>query len=215
MLIVVGILIALQISEWNEEKKLRIEEIGLLKKLESELKIQVEESQRIYSFNTDFLNLGIRFMESHLKHQDAGFDIEDYVRLGDFYPVNIHINSLEVALQGDKISLIRSDSLVDSLRQLKANLVILEDDSKYLDESWQSEIKPFFIESGLAIERFKKHFEFKTNPDPAVLDRIDNEVLANNLVFQLGVQREWTNMQKIILEDMRDILRKVQEELED
>ena len=214
-LIVIGILIAVQIGEWNEERKLRIEEIEFLKKLESELKIQIEESHKIYSYNTEFANLGVRFMEAHLNQQDVTFDMEDYVRLGDYYPVNIQINSLEVAVQGDKNSLIESDALVDSLRQLKATLNHLVVDSQYIDELWQNHLVPFHIESGLAVQRYQYHHSDKVDLDPTLLATIDNEDLANRGAYLFGLIYTGTNNLKTAIEAMQTSLRMVQEELEE
>ncbi|MDA9987344.1 DUF6090 family protein [Crocinitomicaceae bacterium] len=47
ILVVIGILIALSINNWNENRKIRNAEIGILKNLKTELKFNLEDLQKI------------------------------------------------------------------------------------------------------------------------------------------------------------------------
>ena len=47
ILVVFGILIALSINNWNENRKIRNAEIGILKNLKTELKFNLEDLQKI------------------------------------------------------------------------------------------------------------------------------------------------------------------------
>jgi len=115
--------------------------------------------------------------------------------------------------RGNTINIIRSDSLIVMLRKLKTNLVKLETDAAYMDELWTSGIVPFFQESGLNIHRFA--FIYKgIVPDREILNGIDMEVFANQTSNLASIQIEWLKGQKGILEDMSNIIRLVQVELE-
>jgi len=46
VLVVIGILIALQINNWNENRKLKLQEVGLLKDIQADLKASVNEIDR-------------------------------------------------------------------------------------------------------------------------------------------------------------------------
>ncbi|MFC4720850.1 DUF6090 family protein [Geojedonia litorea] len=52
-LVVIGILIALNINNWNEDRKLNIEEISILKDIHTDLKASAEEIKRNMDYNTD------------------------------------------------------------------------------------------------------------------------------------------------------------------
>ncbi|MCW5518178.1 DUF6090 family protein [Muriicola sp. Z0-33] len=51
VLVVIGILIALSINNWNELKKQRIEEIGLLRDLKTDFEIKNKQLQKEYEIN--------------------------------------------------------------------------------------------------------------------------------------------------------------------
>ena len=150
---------------------------------------------------------------SQLNHQEETFNIEDVLRFGDYYPVSTHINSLEVALGGNTVEIFRSDSLVNMLRKLKANLVSIEIDEAYMDELWTSNLVPYFQESGLSIYRFAL-IQKGIVPGPEILNGIDMQVFANKISDIVGVEVEWMKKQKLVLEDMSNIMEMVQVELE-
>jgi hypothetical protein len=78
MLVVIGILIALQINNWNENKKLKRVEIGMLKEIKSSLEIDLEDlnAEQNYlrrNFNSenifiDWIESGDSFNDSISKH---------------------------------------------------------------------------------------------------------------------------------------------------
>ena len=47
LLVVIGILIALQINNWNEKRKIKIAEIEILQNLKTELKYNLEDLEKI------------------------------------------------------------------------------------------------------------------------------------------------------------------------
>jgi hypothetical protein len=89
----------------------------------------------------------------------------------------------------------------------------LEKDSNYQDEAVNSFLKPFLDESGLAIHRFGL-IHSKIEPDPAILEGIDRQDLANKLSQITLIQAEWLDKQNTILEDMGNMLPIVQAELD-
>ena len=213
ILVVIGILIALSVNNWNEIRKQRIEEIGLLRNLKTDFEIKTKQLQEEYEINKKLNANTIRFMMSQLNHQVETFDLKDYLYFGDYYPTSTHINSLEVALDGNSVNIFRSDSLVNMLRKLKVNLVNLEIDAAYMDETWSGSLVPFFEESGLEIHRFA--FIHKgIKPDPEILKGIDMKVFANEVSNLASMQVLWLNKQKVIHEEMNNIIQLVQIELE-
>jgi len=212
-LVVIGILIALSINNWNELKKQRIEDIGLLRDLKTDFEIKNKQLQKEYEINKNLNAKTIRFIMSQLNNQEETFDVKDYLYFGDYYPTSTHINSLEVALDGDIVKLFRSDSLVNMLRKLKANLVNIEIDAAYMDERWSGSLATFFEESGLEIHRFA-HIKDGIVPDPKILKGIDMKVFANLVSNLASVQVNWLNKQKVLLEEINNIIQLVQIELE-
>ncbi len=213
LLVMVGILLALQVNNWNEIRKQRIEEIGLLKALKTDIEIKNKNLQEVYDYNKKIHETTIRFIMSQLNHQEETFDIKDVLKFGDYIPVSTHINSLEVALEGNTVNIFRSDSLVNLLRKLKANFVNLEIDEAYLNELWTSNLVPYFQESGLSIYRFALIHK-GIEPNPEILNGIDMHDFANRTSDVASVEIEWLKSQESVLEDMSNIMKMVQIELE-
>lgn len=63
VLVVIGILIALQINNWNETRKIRISEHEILKNLKSELIINKIELERIYNLHLNYFSSGIALLK--------------------------------------------------------------------------------------------------------------------------------------------------------
>ena len=213
LLVMIGILLALQVNNWNEVRKQRIDEIDLLKDLRTDLEIKSDQMQEEYEISKKLNDNTIRFIMSLVDQEEEAFEMKEILKFGDYYPTNTHINSLEVALEGNTINIIRSDSLVNMLRKLKANLVKLEIDVSYMDQVWASRIEPFYEESGLSIHRFAFIYE-GIAPDREILKDIDMEVFANKTSNVASIQVEWLKGQKVILDDMSTIIRLIQVELE-
>jgi hypothetical protein len=57
ILVVIGILIALQINTWNENRKLENEEINLLNELKSNLETTLEDFQEVTEYNENTVSL--------------------------------------------------------------------------------------------------------------------------------------------------------------
>lgn len=51
-LVMIGILLALQVNNWNEHRKLKIEEVGLLQDIQSDLRASINEIDRNISYNS-------------------------------------------------------------------------------------------------------------------------------------------------------------------
>jgi len=74
VLVVIGILIALQINNWNEDRKLRFQEIGLLKDIQADLKASllaidntIETNEKTLYFN----KIIAKYLEDDLQYQNV------------------------------------------------------------------------------------------------------------------------------------------------
>ncbi len=73
-LVVIGILIALQINNWNENQKLRAEEIKLLQVFKSSIEADTERvngDMKDFDKRNDYINIILRHVEEDLPHHDS------------------------------------------------------------------------------------------------------------------------------------------------
>src|SRR5690606_840747 len=91
VLVVIGILIALSINNWNENRKIRIAEIEILQNLKTELQLNLEALKTINKqhkselkdgiyilnlFGTDISNMSELKLDSLISNAFAGFSFE-------------------------------------------------------------------------------------------------------------------------------------------
>ena len=212
VLVMIGILLALQVNNWNESRKQHIEETVLLRTMRTDFEMKNKQLLQEYEYNKKLHDISSQFIMSQLNHQKDTFAIEDVLYFGDYFPVSTHINSLDVALESNMVNIFRSDSLVDMLRKLKADFVNLEIDKDYLDEFWTSNLIPYFQESGLSIHRFSL-IQKGIVPSTEILNSIDMYEFANRISDIVSVEFLWLKKKEIILEDMNTIMRMINEEL--
>ena len=111
VLVVIGILIALQINNWNENRKDNLKEIALLKSLKSELETSLEELKWDYNYTKLFHNSTIK-IQNHIKNKSVISDsmYRDYFlsyQFSDFFPKT----STYETFKNGNLELIKSDSL--------------------------------------------------------------------------------------------------------
>ena len=211
-LVVIGILIALQINNWNEERKDRVESIKILKKLEAE-----------FETNKTELNGSIHYHEQQYK---ATVKIEELFNPNHTIPTDTIKNLIKQALydwkfeprqsitmsamDSGKIALINNDSLTDNLN------------------TWMCAVKKY-NEIYAAINKDKQEFFVDINKkypiknlDPTLgvsnfkgdTDGIFSNLKNENIIRSLRLQEEfilvWCDA---LQEDHNDILRFIRSEL--
>ncbi|WP_242157299.1 DUF6090 family protein [Aestuariivivens sediminis] len=111
ILVVVGILIALSINNWNEDKKERQKEIKSLVELKDNLKSNIDEFNKFMSNQNRYIeNISqiVKYKESNLNYHDS---ISKYFSgIGFLEQINITISSYET-MKTYGLDLISSDSL--------------------------------------------------------------------------------------------------------
>ena len=111
ILVVIGILIALQINNWNENKKLKKEEIAVLSELKEDLKITLKELNNDLKIHIEGLEANIQFMNFLKFNKTPDKDISHVFALcnrdAQAYPKTSGYKLLE----SKGISIITNDSL--------------------------------------------------------------------------------------------------------
>lgn len=120
VLVVIGILIALQINNWNEAKKERVKEINYLENLKTDLVTDLENHERfsILRFNTskncsDLLNSDSPTTIKETKDYTKKY--EEVLYWNAFVPSN---NTFKELLSSGNLNLIKNDSIKNALLEL-------------------------------------------------------------------------------------------------
>ena len=144
VLVVIGILIALQINNWNDARKLESRELVLLE----ELKLNLETNQVNLERDIGTQIEGARHIDSllyHLDHQlpyDPSFS--RHIQHGDFAPDVILTSSAFETLKSGGLELIRSDSLRRQIIELfeVTYPYLMQETRRLEDQVWPAVVVP-------------------------------------------------------------------------
>jgi len=151
VLVVIGILIALQINTWNESRKQAISENEFIASVKKDLKqdkafvnfIIDQIEPRIEAYKALSIDLPNRY-DNDRRSLDSLFQ-EYFVSQRTFYPIS---GSYESAVSGNQINTFRNkDLLQDVVKIYNSTYDRLIDNGKIIDERW------FFISKKYSYER--------------------------------------------------------------
>jgi hypothetical protein len=152
VLVVIGILIALQINTWNENKKLKAQEIKLLIELKSNLKTNIENLSKDIDrqiFSAKCIDLVMAHLENRLPYTDS---LSYFISIGEVAPDVILTSSAFETLKSTGLELIGSDKVRSEIIDLfEVHYPLLIQETKRLeDQVWPAVVVPMI----------QKHFKY-------------------------------------------------------
>ncbi|WP_411766440.1 DUF6090 family protein [Winogradskyella sp. A3E31] len=227
ILVVIGILIALQINTWNENRKAKAEEQKILKALQSDFKVsktRIEETlsvqTRVMICSKTLINIHERNNSEEYLYFNTHLDSLDYLTSygTSWYraePVTGAYNSL---ISAGKIDLIRSEDLRHLLAQFAADLdsgFEDQDTAMILLNDLNDIINPFTLK--IATNKFRK----RLNLNPRKIQNLEiseeffnNEAFFGKLYLKSILEYNRITRQKKFLEQVNSILRLIEEGLQ-
>ena len=115
LLVVIGILIALQINNWNENRKIQVEEIKLLTNIHVDLQKTLEELESAIEFNKSTVDEIVK-IEHYSKNKLPYSDELDYsFGVLPYFYASFITNSTYKSLQATGLGILKNNSLKDRI----------------------------------------------------------------------------------------------------
>lgn len=160
ILVVIGILIALQINNANEEKKQRQKEVKYLRNIRNDLNINILELNKYIKRRETQIAAAISILEHY-----EGKPVEDYVEFNN-NTINIYTwrkffqnnNTFQELVNSGNLSLITNDSIKTKLLNLEMLYKITKDEEQHFRfDSEELLFKPYFaiVDTNPLVENFK------------------------------------------------------------
>jgi hypothetical protein len=150
LLVMIGILLALQVNNWNNNQQVKKSEQLVLKELIEEVESNYSQFQSIQEVHQDLFD-AIDLILFYIKETNSNFILEDSLKLAvgrivgpnpTFNPSNGAINSL---INSGKIEVIQNDSLKSSLIQWNDLVFDYQEEEIELDELMDNHLRPLLI----------------------------------------------------------------------
>jgi hypothetical protein len=142
LLVVIGILIALQINNWNNNRNDRLKEKQLLINLRQEFKTNLDELKFDHQINTDCLNTLYNFLQSD-KTAFTPKEIDSVNGIfTTFASFDARVGIINETIASGKLDLIQNDSLKNKLSQWTGELNDLAEDIVIRREHWLKQLLP-------------------------------------------------------------------------
>jgi len=212
LLVMVGILLALQVNNWNEERKDKTESIKILKKLQAEFetnKTELDGSRHYHEQQAQAtVKIEALFDPNHSIQSDTITNLLKRAFIDWKFEPRQSITTS--AMASGKIALINNDSLTDNLNTwmyaIKKYNEIYAGLKKEKDEFWVDVQEKYPMRN---IDPAQGVSNFKGFPE-GLFSTLKNENLISLIRLQQGVIVDWCNA---LQEDHNDILRFISQEL--
>ena len=149
LLVVIGILIALQINNWNEARKEGIEEQKILKALNSDFKYnKVELQQNIKETNQTVVKtnnvLKVFQIDTPIDRKTSDSLINRLFSFSTFHPSDGTLNEV---INSGRLKILKNDELRDKLSNWNSLVLDVTEDETYMRNFIDKYIEPVQIES--------------------------------------------------------------------
>ena len=213
ILVVIGILLALQINNWNKERQNQKESHKILLQLKNE-----------FETNNELVDSSIEFHRTRLKAVEGlidGFDStlklsDDSLKalvsdLGSDWKYEPIKNIVESVISSGKINLIENDSVIQAIRYWDTALNKYDDLYSSQDDLFNKNILPILIENYPLLEFDPTHTStFETNTD-GIFNNLKNENSFLLIAKEAALLLYWTEENVKVTQD--DIVSRIDLEL--
>jgi hypothetical protein len=151
VLVVIGILIALSINNWNENQKLLKEEKKLLGALVREIESNLASLEQTIQKNDTIFQQSSRFLTKGLNNPEFEYDIDDLLLVLGYAVNDLDTSIINEILGTNSRALISNDSILEQIRTLKKMYERAEKTQFYADTFWNGQIIPYLNSSGLGV----------------------------------------------------------------
>jgi len=206
-LVVIGILIALQINNWNEDNKLHKRELTLLSELSSNLKINIKNLEQDIKLQTKSIKSFKYILSLPNNKRPYNDSIPSYLYDIDYCPDVILVSSAFHTLKSSGLEIIQSDNLrIAMVNLFEVDYPTLMQETRRLEDLlWPAVVVPLF----------QKHL--RNDNDRWIPNDYDNWLkdteFFNMVSFRATLRNSSTSFKKKAVKQTKDVLLLIEEEV--
>ena len=211
LLVVIGILIALQVDSWNEEEIQKKQSYQVLLNLKEELEESKSELENAINYLEQRVDKRLEFLNnraSNLSDSDKINRISDMIF---FYTESIKLPIIESELGPEK-KIIQWPELTKKMQNLSESVAYYNKGIEYLENDMYSSVLPYSVRQGLIIDLMVSNGMLKSQ-DYINADVYDSENFRNVIASSTLMTSALLEGAKRILNDYDELLLIIKEKV--
>ncbi len=204
-LVVIGILIALQINNWNEDQKTRKRELIYLENIKTDLLLNIEELNNFI----DARKSNIASCEKVLKYFNGNLelDLDDFnkhsLSIMIWFPLNQHDNSYQELLNSGNLAILSEKRIKNGLQNMQVgfkNIAFIEGEMQQDYESYLYDVYFSIADLDTNLNHLEAQQSSNTGSDEYKLSEQDILLVLKNRKFKNGIVLSKYNSDMLISE---------------
>ena len=203
ILVVIGILIALQINNWNDNRIANNNELKLIASLNEEL-ISIRDELKIdFESNNKNLKQVEEYLDEIEKNNEQKIKIVSFLDIYSQSSVSHPI--ITNVLSANSSSSISDDKLLKELRKLQLSYNKIKESELYLDQLWNSKISDFLSRNNYA-KSLVNYTRTQNSDGQNLIELYDNSEYKNIIALKWLMQSDWVRNQRIALTETEKVI---------
>ena len=224
LLVVIGILIALQINNWNENLKTKNKELTYLESIKTDLLLNVEELNNFLELRDSCVvscNRILDYYEGELELDLVDFNFHS-LNLMIWFPFNQHDNTYRELLNSGNLAIISDKKIKNGLQDIQVgfkNIAFVEGEMQQDYESYLYDVYFTMADLNKNLKQFEAHIDSNSKADTSKLSKPEILELLKNMKFKNGVRLSKYNSNLLIAEynemiiNTQNIIKRIDDEL--
>ncbi len=204
VLVVIGILIALQINNWNEHNKTRKKEKVYLSNIKLDQYKNLESLSEFIEIRKEDAK-SAEIVLSYFKNDSINLNDFNFHNLGvlEWYPFIQNNNTYEELINAGNLSLISNKEIKNEIQDLQANyknVDFIETEMQQDYERYLYEVYFNTVDLDLSLKNLEEQLSNGNNQSSVKLDRKDVEILKQSTLYKNGLTLSKYNSNNLIRE---------------
>ncbi len=192
VLVVIGILIALQINNWNEEQKARQRELTYLENIKTDLLLNIDELNTFIQSRKsciesceivlDYFNAVVPVDLDHFNYHSLNILI--------WFPFNQHDNTYQELMNSGNLAIMSNKSIKNGLQNMQVGfkkIAFIEGEMQQDFESYLYDIYFTFSDLDTNLRNFEAQTDEMNQKTAMEISKDEVEFLLNNMRFKNGI----------------------------
>ena len=204
ILVVIGILIALQVNNWNEKRVKLNNERNLIASIVEEVKASKINLSNDLKTNNEILNNMSLYLDDQLPESDR--ESSALLYLSAHNNIYVELPLILSVLENNETTPISDTHLLKFLRELNSLKTKMSISETFLDDFWNSNMSEFLIRKKFAFSVVDKVIRKKVSKDINYRSLYDDDEYKNLLSIKWILHNTWVSDQKKTLNLLNIIL---------